>query len=271
MDLIKALILGIIQGLSEFLPISSSGHLVIAEYMMDFKLGGLAFEVFVHFGTLLAVLWAFRRDIFMLIRSFPSLFRISSPDLSPETREYALWDLYILIGSVPAAAIGLLFENAIEQIFESHLIALGMLFITGIIVWSSRYTKERRENMNSFHALLIGMAQAVAILPGISRSGTTIVTGLWMGLPRLKAARFSFLLSSPVILGATLLKFLDVLENPLPTSQLIPFVVAGTAAAVSGYFAIVWLLQIIQKQKFEWFGIYCIVISIIGLILHFFG
>ncbi|MBN2364682.1 MAG: undecaprenyl-diphosphate phosphatase [Calditrichaeota bacterium] len=271
MDLLKALILGIIQGLSEFLPISSSGHLVIAEYLMDFRQGGLAFEVFVHFGTLLAILWAFRKDICLLLRSLPAVFRLSSPDLPAETREYALWDIYIIIGSIPAAVIGLFFEDAIEQIFEDHFFALVMLFFTGIIVWSSRYTRKKRENMNGWHAFLIGVAQALAILPGISRSGTTIVTGLWLGIPRLKAARFSFLLSSPVIFGATLLKFFDVFENPLPSSELVTFLAAGVAAAISGYFAIVWLLRIIQEQKFEWFGVYCVVVSIAGIIFHFLG
>jgi len=269
MELVKAVILGIIQGLSEFLPISSSGHLVIAEYLLNFNVGGLAFEVFVHFGTLLAVFWVFRKDIIQLIFNIPSIFRLSSQNLPAEKRHYARLGLFILLGSIPAAIIGIFFEDAIEQIFESHLIALVMLFITGIIVWSSRYTQEKKKDLNAFQAFLIGIAQAFAILPGISRSGSTIVTGLWLGLPRDLAARFSFLLSIPVIFGATLLKTKDVLTTPLPTNEVILVIAASIAALFSGYFAILWLLDVIRKQKLEWFGVYCIAVSLVGLILHF--
>lgn len=270
MDLVKAIILGIVQGLSEFLPISSSGHLVIVEHLMNFNLGGLSFEVFVHFGTLLAVCWAFRMDLIRLFAAIPDIFRLFSPDLPAERKEYALLDIYIIIGSIPAAVIGLLFENAIERIFENHVIALYMLFLTGLIVWSSRYAGENTRHVNGLRGFVIGIAQAVSILPGISRSGTTIVTGLWMGVERLRAARFSFLLSVPVIFGATLLKSHDLMKNPLPSSDTLPLLLAGAAAAISGYFAIVWLMKIIQKQKFEWFGIYCIAVSILGLMLHYF-
>jgi undecaprenyl-diphosphatase len=267
MDILKAVFLGIIQGLSEFLPISSSGHLVIAEYMLDFNIGGLAFEVFVHFGTLLAVLWVFRKDIVQLVLNIPSIFRLNSATLPAEKRHYARLGLFIIIGSLPAAVIGLFFEDAIEQIFESHLIALIMLFITGVIVWSSRYTRETKQDLNAFQAFLIGLAQAFAILPGISRSGSTIVTGLWLGIPRDLAARFSFLLSTPVIFGASLLKTKDVLTTPLPVKELWLVIAASIAAMISGYFAILWLLDIIKKQKLEWFGIYCMIVSLIGLIL----
>ena len=269
MDLIKAIVLGILQGLSEFLPISSSGHLVLAENLLHFHQGGLAFEVFVHFGTLLAVVWVFRQDIARMILALPAILRLRNPDLSPETREYALLDWYIIIGSIPAAVIGLLFEDTIEALFDSSLLVLIMLFVTGLIMWSSRYTRETRPNMNGWHALIIGFAQAFAIIPGISRSGSTIVSGLWMGLPRDRVARFSFILSTPVIFGATLLKLKDLLETPPPSSEMLNLVMATVAAAVSGYFAILWLLDVIRKQKLEWFGVYCFAVSIIGLLAIF--
>jgi undecaprenyl-diphosphatase len=269
MDIVKAILLGVIQGLSEFLPISSSGHLVISEYLMNFNVGGLAFEVFVHFGTLLAVLWVFRKDIFQLMINIPSIFRLKSSSLASDKKYYARLGLYIIIGSIPAAVIGIFFEDAIEQVFESHLIALGMLFITGLIVWSSRYTRETKAELNGWHAFLIGIAQAFAILPGISRSGSTIVTGLWLGIPRDLAARFSFLLSTPVIFGATLLKTKDVVTTPLPNNELWLVIAASLAAMISGYFAIIWLLGIIRKQQLEWFGVYCVIVSVIGFVLHF--
>ena len=267
MAIFKAIILGIVQGLSEFLPISSSGHLVIVEHILNFTEGGLAFEVFVHFGTLLAVVWVFRKDLLKMIISIPDMFRLKQLDLKSDRRSYALMDIYIIIGSIPAAVIGLLFENYIEKIFESHVLALSMLFLTGLIVWSSRYTSEKRDSMNGAHALLIGFAQAFAIIPGISRSGSTIVTGLWLGIKRDFAARFSFILSVPVIFGATLLKLKDLVNVPPAQSEIIHLTVASIAAMISGYFAIIWLLEIIRKQKLEWFGVYCIIVSIVGLIL----
>jgi undecaprenyl-diphosphatase len=269
MDIMKAILLGVIQGLSEFLPISSSGHLVIAEYLMNFNVGGLAFEVFVHFGTLLAVFWVFRKDILQMIINIPSIFQLKSNSLAPSKRYYAQLVLFIIVGSIPAAVIGIFYEDKIEQVFESHLIALAMLFVTGLIVWSSRYTRERKKELNGLQALLIGIAQAFAILPGISRSGSTIVTGLWLGIPRDLAARFSFLLSTPVIFGATLLKTKDLVATPLPPNELWLVIASSLAAMISGYFAIIWLLDVIKKQRLEWFGVYCFAVSVIGFILHF--
>lgn len=269
MDLFKSILLGILQGLSEFLPVSSSGHLVIAEYLLDFNIGGLAFEVFVHLGTLVAVLLVFRKDISRLILAVPDIFRLPSGKLSKERREFALLAVYIAIGSLPAALIGLLLKDTIERSFESHLLALVMLFFTGIIVWSSRYTREKGRELSGYRALLIGIAQAFAILPGVSRSGSTIVTGLWLGLPRHQTARFSFLLSVPVIFGAGVLKMKDVVQQPLPETEIFYIICATIAAAISGYFAIIWLLNVIKKQKLEWFGVYCITVSIIGLIFYF--
>jgi undecaprenyl-diphosphatase len=270
LDWLKSILLGIVQGLSEFLPISSSGHLVITEYLLDFNVGGLAFEVFVHFGTLLAVLLVFRRDIFYVIKAIPDIFRIPAGRLTQPRKEYAYLAIYLGIGSIPAALIGLFFESTIERIFEDHVLALGMLFLTGLIVWSSRYTHESGKKINSFVALIIGMAQAFAILPGISRSGSTILAGLWLGLPRQQAARFSFLLSAPVIFGASILKLKDVIQQPLPAAELLYILSATIAASISGYLAIVWLLDVIKKKKLEWFGVYCIMISLLGLILHFY-
>jgi undecaprenyl-diphosphatase len=269
-DLIKAVLLGILQGLTEFFPISSSGHLVIVEHLMSFNRAGLAFEVFVHFGTLLAVVWVFRKEIFKMITAIPAVFKLTSPELADAKKSYVLLDLYIIIASIPAALIGIAFEDQIAMIFEDHAFAFGMLFITGLIVWSSRYAPEKGRAISTGSAFLIGCAQAVAILPGISRSGSTIVTGLWLGIPREQAAKFSFLMSVPVIFGATILKARDIFLNPLPSSDLGYLFLASLAAMISGYFAIRWLLAIIRRKKMEWFGIYCIVISMSGLMADLF-
>jgi undecaprenyl-diphosphatase len=267
LNTLKAILLGIVQGLSEFLPISSSGHLVIAEHLLNFQEGGLSFEVFVHFGTLIAVLMVFRKDIMEMILALPDMFRLKSPQISEERKHFALLDIHILIGSIPAALIGGLLEETIENIFESHHLALTMLFVTGIIMWSSRYTHEKRDRMNSIQAVLIGIAQAFAIIPGISRSGSTIVTGLWLGIRRDMVAKFSFILSVPVILGATFMKLKDLIEYPLPKSELLNLIIASVTAMLSGYFAILWILDIIKKQKLEWFGVYCIFVAMVGLLL----
>jgi len=267
-DLIKVVALGILQGLSEFLPISSSGHLVIAEHLMNFNESGLAFEVFVHFGSLLAVLWVFRKEIIHLLAAIPAIFKLSSPELDKEKRSYALLDIYIIIASIPAALIGIAFEDQIAVIFEDHIFAICMLFITGVIVWSSRYTREKNKAFDPGSSFLIGCAQAIAILPGISRSGSTIVTALWLGIPRENAAKFSFLMSAPVIFGATVLKARQVFVTPLSQSESEHLIIASLAALISSYFAIRWLLEIIRRKKLEWFGLYCMVISLVGLTVH---
>lgn len=270
-DFVKAVVLGILQGFTEFFPISSSGHLVIAEHLMSFNKGGLAFEVFVHFGSLLAVVWVFRNEIIQMIAAIPAIFRFTSPDLDPEKKSYALLDLYIIIASIPAALIGIAFEDQIAVIFENHAFAFGMLFITGLIVWSSRYAPDKNRAISSGSSFLIGCAQAIAILPGISRSGSTIVTALWLGIPREKAAKFSFLMSVPVIFGATVLKVRDIFLNPLSQSDMGYLILASLAAVLSSYFAIRWLLEIIRRKKMEWFGLYCMVVSMAGLLVHLFS
>ncbi len=268
-ELVKAIILGLVQGLSEFLPISSSGHLVLAAELLGFKQPGVAFEVFVHFGTLLAVVLVFRKDIWQMIRWLPAVpgFIRGGMRVKKEADEYKAMSLYIVLGSIPAAVLGILFKDYIEQSFDNTVLVLAALMFTGVIMWSSRYTKESYPFLNAFQAFLIGCAQAFAIIPGISRSGSTIVTALWLGIQRDNAARFSFLLSAPVIFGASLLKFFDLMEAPPSADEMINLIAGTIAAAISGYFAIVWMLEIIRKQKLEWFGVYCLLVGLVGFFL----
>lgn len=269
MEIVKAIVLGLVQGLSEFLPISSSGHLVLAGEILNFHQEGIAFEVFVHFGTLVAVLFAFRQDISQMFRTLPGLPAFLKNGLKPRNsdEEYVALSFYIILGSIPAAVIGLLFEKPIEALFQSVPLVLAALMVTALVMWSSRYTREKRPFMNGTHSVLIGIAQAFAIIPGISRSGSTIVTGMWLGIRRDLVARFSFLLSVPVIFGATLLKFKSLLEVPPPASESLNLVAGTVAAAVSGYFAIIWLLNLVRKQKLEWFGVYCAAVSVLGFLV----
>ena len=192
MDILKVIILGIVQGLTEFLPVSSSGHLVLAAELLNFHEEGVAFEVFVHLGTLLSVLIVFRNDVFKMIKA-PFQF-LSSRFEYKETKQYLLWDLYIIVGTIPAAIIGLSFKSKIEAAFSNILLVIVMLAITGTILLISRFMPKKNQEMTLLKSLLIGVSQAFAILPGISRSGSTIVTGIFLGIDKEKAARFSFLM-----------------------------------------------------------------------------
>ena len=267
MDILNAFILGLVQGLSEFLPISSSGHLVLAANILNFQKEGIAFEVFVHFGTLLSVFVAFRQELKQMIIA-PFAIWIKKKN-NPELKEYLNWDLYVIIGTIPAVVIGLFFKDQIESLFSSVLLVLIMLSVTGTIMIISRFLPINDKPLKTSNSFIIGIAQAFAILPGISRSGSTIVTALAFGINREKAARFSFILSIPAVLGATILKTNDLIATPPAQSEIIQLVIGAVAAFVSGYLAILWLIDLVKKGKLEWFGYYCYLVSIIGFIWYF--
>jgi len=266
LEILKVIVLGIVQGLTEFLPVSSSGHLVLAAEFLNFHEEGVAFEVFVHLGTLLSVLIAFRKDVInMVLAPFQIVF---SKKENKEAKKYLLWDIYIVIGTIPATIIGLLFKSEIEAAFSSILLVILMLAVTGTILLLSRYEPKKSEDLSPLKSILIGIAQAFAILPGISRSGSTIVTGLFLGLDRETSAKFSFLLAIPAILGASVIKLNDLLSagnSQIPISYL---VIGALAAFVSGYIAIFWLLKVVKRGKLEWFAYYCFFIVIITSIWY---
>ena len=267
--LLKAIILGLVQGLSEFLPISSSGHLVIFAEILNFKEPGIAFEVFVHFGTFLSVLLAFRKEIVKMLYAPFAVWIHKVKD--PELAEYLRWDLYIIVASIPAAIIGIVFKQEIELFFDNILLVYFMLLVTGLMMIGTIFLPNKQKEFKYGNTFLIGIAQAFAILPGISRSGSTIFTGMAQGMDRSKVARFSFLMSLPVIFGAVLLKTKDLLEAP-PSSAELGGLIAGTIVAfISGYFAIVWLLDVVKKGKLQWFGYYCIAVGLIGFLWTFVG
>jgi undecaprenyl-diphosphatase len=267
MELIKAIILGIIQGFSEFLPISSSGHLVIFAEILQFKKTGVAFEVFVHFGTLMSVVFAFHRELRDMVIAPFRVYLSGSRD--EKLLEALRWDYYILIGTIPAVIIGFTLKDPIEALFSNVLLVFFMLLITGFLMWTSKFLKERDAGFSIINSLLIGIAQAFAILPGISRSGSPLFTGMALGISREKVARFSFILSIPVIFGATILKVNDLINLP-PTNAEIQNLIAGTIFSfISGYVAIIWLLDVVKKGKLEWFGYYCFLLSISGMIWYF--
>ncbi|MDE3000823.1 MAG: undecaprenyl-diphosphate phosphatase [Gemmatimonadota bacterium] len=250
----EALLLGIVQGLSEFLPVSSSGHLVLGQALLGVRPGNLEFEVTVHFGTLLAVLTVLGGRIRELaagcVRRDPACWRMI---------------LLLLVGTVPAGAVGLFFEDHLSLAFRSPAAAAVCLVATGAALWSTRYVTRGREEIGVGDALLIGFAQAFAILPGISRSGLTISAGLWRGIDGREAASFSFLLSIPVILGATVLKAGGLIADPPDWNVVGPLLIGLVAAIVSGVIAIRWLFALLQGGRLDRFSYYCWAIGFTAL------
>lgn len=266
MDLIKAIILGVVQGFTEFLPISSSGHLVLGGQILGFQHSGVAFEVFLHLGTLVAVLVVFRSEVSaMIIAPFAYL----KGKRDEETKHFLLWDLCIIISTLPAVVVGLFFKDAITGFFDNVLVVYCMLLVTAAIMILTRHLPTRDEPINGWRSLLVGCAQACAILPGLSRSGSTIFMGMLLGIDREKIARFSFIMSIPAILGAAVLQLGDMVGEPIPSSYIVNIVAGSIASAISGYFAIKLLLDIIKKNRLQWFGYYCATISSMGLFHYF--
>ncbi len=262
MDLIKSIVLGLVQGLSEFLPISSSGHLVIFAEILDFHEEGIAFEVFVHFGTLMSILLAFRYELARMIAAPWQVWVKKSSDAEMQT--FLKWDLYVIVATIPAGVIGLTLKDPIEALFSNVLLVFFMLMITGTLMYLSRFMKNKNTPLGYFNAFIIGIAQAFAILPGISRSGSTIFTGIAMGIEREKVARFSFIMSIPAIFGAVILKLNDLMGVPITGGQMINYAAGTLVAFISGYLAIIWLLDIVKRGKLQWFGYYCYLVALIG-------
>lgn len=267
MEILKSIILGLVQGLSEFLPISSSGHLVIFEDILNFHQDGIAFEVFVHFGTLLSIFVAFRKELKQMILAPIEVWLRKSSD--EELKEYLRWDFFVIVATIPAGIIGLAFKDQIETAFSNVLFVYFMLAITGLIMSLTTKLKSKKKPFSVKNTFIMGIAQSFAILPGISRSGSTIFAGLAQGIEREKVARFSFIMSIPAVFGAVLLKVKDVLEVGIDSNAMVNYIVGTIVAFISGYFAIIWLLDIVKKGKLQWFGYYCFLVSAIGIIWTF--
>ena len=252
MTIIDGIILGIIQGVTEFLPISSSGHLVIAQELLGIEQPGNQFEILVHLGTLASIIVIFFDDIrflFLLINK----------------RRTQRFISYIIIGTVPAVFLGLGLKDTLESLFENIYYVGCALMFTGIILFSSKYFIRRDKDNSYYKSLLIGIAQALAIIPGISRSGMTISCALFLGLSAKESARYSFLLAIPVIFGAGLLMALDIHDG---LQIEISVAIAGLISSfIIGIISLKWLLQLIQEGKFHYFGVYCFFVGIISIFL----
>jgi undecaprenyl-diphosphatase len=255
MTLARATILGILQGLTEFLPVSSSGHLVIMQHYLGLRHPLLLFNVVLHTGTLAAVFFYFRKDIFGIVLSL-ARFTKKEPGQVLQRKLFYL----ILLGSVPIALVGGLLRSRIENLFTNIPLTSFLLLVTGGLLWTSERAKNSNkgiEKVRILDALFIGIMQAAAILPGISRSGATISAGLFRGTSKEFAFRYSFLLSIPAILGALVIETKDaVLEKSLPL-ELLPWLTGAAAAFLVGYFALVLLRRALLGRRLYWFSYYC--------------
>ena len=269
MEWFQAIILGILQGLTEFLPVSSSGHLTIASTL--FGLSGeenLTFTVVVHIATVCSTLVILWKEIVWI---FKDLFAKQSWKSYSGLNDGTHFAINILISMIPVAIVGFFFKDTVEAIFGSGMLIVGiMLLVTAAMLAFSYFAKPRqREEISGWHALIIGIGQAVAVLPGLSRSGTTIATGLLLGNKKEKLAQFSFLMVIPPILGEALLDVKDIAEVGFATAMngISPLALGlgFIAAFVTGCLACRWMINIVQKGKLVWFAVYCAIIGIFAI------
>jgi len=258
MSIIEAIILGIIQGLTEFLPVSSSGHLELAKAIMgDASVGeeSMLMTVVLHFATALSTVIIFRKEIIKIIKG---LFQFKWND------EFK-FSTKIVLSMIPAALVGVLFNDEIESFFGGQIMLVGfMLLLTGALLFLADKAKNTTKDVSFMHSVIIGISQAIAILPGISRSGATISTSVLLGIDREKAARFSFLMVVPLIFGKIAKDIKDgAFENT--DMDLLPLGIGFIFAFVTGMIACTWMISIVKKSKLKYFSLYCLVVGVLAI------
>ncbi|RME41645.1 MAG: undecaprenyl-diphosphatase UppP [Caldilineae bacterium] len=262
---LQAIVLGLLQGATEFLPISSSGHLVLVPWLLGWNASGLTFDTTVHLGTLVAVVVYFWRDIEQIVVGVLKTLRDRNLD-----DFYGRLGWLIVVGSIPAAVAGALLESFFERLFGTPALVSIFLLVTGLILLLSERVARRTRELETIgwrDSVLIGLAQAAAIAPGISRSGSTIAAGLALGIRREAAARFSFLLALPVIFGAGMLKLKDAIAVGVSGDEVTLLVLGFGAAAVSGYACIHFLLRYVRRRSLYLFTAYCWAFGLFGLVV----
>lgn len=260
MDSFDAIILGIIQGFTEFLPVSSSGHLELGKAILGDKSvpeDSLLFTVVLHFATALSTIVIFRKDIWKIIRSLLKF------NWNKETE----FTVKIIISMIPAVIIGLLFETQLESFFVGNIAFVGtMLLITALLLWLADRSKITEKKVSYSNAFIIGIAQAIAMLPGISRSGATISTSVLLGNDKSKAARFSFLMVIPLIFGKIIKDLLGG-ELFIETIDITSLTLGFIAAFISGLIACTWMIKLVRQSKLTYFSIYCIIVGLIAIFI----
>ncbi len=264
-DLIKAIVLGIIQGLTEFLPVSSSGHLELAKFFLNddsIAEQSMLMTVVLHFATALSTIIVFRKDVSSILKGLFKPFKSGKLALNDDW----IFSLKIILSMIPAVIVGLVFEEQIEALFNQKIFLVGlMLVVTGLLLFLADWSEDTGKRVGWWDALIIGIAQAIAILPGISRSGATISTSVLLGVDRTRAARFSFLMVVPLIFGKIAKDILDgaLIETSV---QFLPLIVGFIAAFLTGLVACTWMIQLVKRSKLSWFSYYCFAVA--GLALY---
>jgi len=262
LDVLDAIILGIIQGLTEFLPVSSSGHLELGKAILgDTSLPeeSLLFTVVLHFATALSTLVVFRKDVFEILKGL----------LNFKWNEETQFSIKIIISMIPAVIVGLLFEKQLEALFGGNILFVGfMLLITALLLWLADKAKDTGKKVSYRNAFVIGVAQAIAMLPGISRSGATISTSVLLGNDKTKAARFSFLMVVPLIFGK-IAKDLMSGELMASSTDFSILAIGFIAAFLAGLVACTWMISLVKKSKLSWFAIYCFVVGLAAIIFAY--
>lgn len=249
-------VLGLIQGFTEPIPISSSGHLVILETLLHLHIDGLGFEVLVNFASLLAILLIYRRDVTQLtINTCRFLFTKNK-----EAKFDFMFVIYLLLATIPAGVIGILYKDAIETTWKNIRVIGITLLITALALWLIRNMRgyKKDKDLSPWETLLVGFAQSVALLPGISRSGATIVTAIALGWRQETALRFSFFLYIPVSLGSMLIKGKDMLQDPMLSQLIIPYALAFICSFIASYWSLKWFMGIMAHGNLKWFSLYCL-------------
>lgn len=263
--LIKYLFLGLFQGFTEPIPISSSGHLVLAQHFMGLKIEGLSFELLVNSASLLAILVIYRKDLHRLATNGFKYLINRDPDLKSDF----MFIVYLFIATIPVAIAGILLEDYIASVFKDMIKMTGVtLIITGIGLWLIRNLRGRKNDgdLKLLDAIIIGIAQMVALIPGISRSGATIVAAMGLGMKQETALRFSFLLYIPVSFGGMVLSFSDLLQDPNMDTLFIPYIIAFLSSFVASYFSLKWFMGIMEKGNLKYFAYYCFIVGIVVLL-----
>lgn len=258
MEIIDAIILGIVQGLTEFLPVSSSGHLELGKAILgdaSIPEDSLLFTVVLHFATALSTLVVFRADVLEILKGLFSF----------TWNEETQFSLKIILSMFPAALVGLFFEEKLEGLFGENVLLVGyMLIITALLLYLADRAKETEKKVTYLNAFIIGVSQAIAILPGISRSGATISTSVLLGIDKSKAARFSFLMVVPLILGKMAKDLLGGQIN-FQSAEIASLGAGFLAAFIAGLFACTWMIQLVRKSKLQYFAIYCFLVGLIAI------
>ncbi|WP_455714526.1 undecaprenyl-diphosphate phosphatase [Anaerosporobacter sp.] len=288
MTILQAIIMGIVQGVAEFLPISSSGHLAIMKYILHINDTGLLFNVMLHFGTLIAMFVAFWKDIKQLLIEgfgiigdlFVNIGRLVHNLFSKEKREYnkviktayRKFVMLVVVSTIPTGILGILLQNVVEVTSETLIIPGLCLLLTGVLLLISDRTvpgKKRAKDVTYADAGIIGLAQGLATLPGLSRSGTTITACLSCGLDKNFAVKYSFIMSIPAILGAVILQMKDISTVAVDSTEVVGYVIGTLIATIVGYICIKTMLVVVRRKKYKGFAYYCFVVGSIAVIWNF--